>query len=151
MIESPSHAGNTVWHEVTHFTTPPTARRHPRKRSVLKYRSASWPAMNGEAMAPIEPARPRISPIWEPVNPRPPSLDEAERYRPASGSHAPHTAYWRNIIKERRRMISLRMIIKGLFLLFTNQGSSITSAATSPCRLLEQIGPDPVAGTRASC
>src|SRR5438445_2129704 len=107
--------------------------------------------MNGEALAPIEPARPRISPIWEPVNPSPRSWDEAERYRPANRSHAPDTAYWRNIIKERRRMIALRITIKGLFLLFTRQSFSITSAAMSHWRLLEQIGPDPVAGTRASC
>src|ERR1043166_3708177 len=58
--------------------------------------------MNGEQMAPIDPASPRMVPIWVPVKPRPPSAVPAVRYRAASGSQAPQTMYWRNIISERR-------------------------------------------------
>ena len=50
------------------FTIPPETTRNERIRSVLKYRSAICPAINGAAMAPIEPASPRIIPICEPEN-----------------------------------------------------------------------------------
>ena len=58
--------------------------------------------MKGDAMAPIDPASPKISPICPPVNPSPPSATGADRYRPAKGSQAPQTAYWRNIMIDNR-------------------------------------------------
>ena len=66
--------------------------------SVLKYLSAIWPAINGAAMAPIEPARPSIIPIWDPVKPRPPSDILADKYLAVTGNQAPHNAYCKNIM-----------------------------------------------------
>ena len=78
---------------VYHFTNPPVITKNDSIRSVLKYLSAIWPAMKGAAIAPIDPARPKIIPISDPVNPNPPSEILAERYLAVTGSQAPHKAY----------------------------------------------------------
>src|SRR4026209_2085763 len=101
-IESSNQAENPVCEAAPHLMTPPTASRTARNRSVLKCRSANCPAMNGAAIAPIEPARPRMVPICVPVKPNPPPALLEVRDRAAGGSQAPHTAYCRNIISERR-------------------------------------------------
>ena len=59
---------------------------------------------NGAQIAPIDPAKPRIIPICALLNPSPPSDGGAWRYRAATGSHAPQTAYCRNIISDNRNV-----------------------------------------------
>ena len=44
-------------------------------------------------MAPIDPASPKIIPISDPLNPKPPSDVVADRYLAVTGSQAPHRAY----------------------------------------------------------
>ena len=75
------------------LTIPPEITKNDRIRSVLKYLSAIWPAIKGAAIAPIEPARPNIIPICDPVNPSPPSEILADKYLAVTGSQAPHKAY----------------------------------------------------------
>ena len=101
-IERINHAEYVVCIDVYHFNTPPTNMRTAKNFSVLKYLSANWPAIKGAAMAPIEPANPRIMPICGPVKPSPPSAIGADKKRAVTGSHAPQSAYWRNIMAPKR-------------------------------------------------
>jgi hypothetical protein len=66
--------------------------------------------MNGEAIAPIEPANPNIIPISEPENSSPPSAKLAERYLAVKGSQAPQIANWRNIIVPSRVFLFILLL-----------------------------------------